>query len=136
MMVMPGKKSGFDKSMYRLRVLVVEDTPENMELMCLILEQAGHEVYQAYDGEEGVAAAFRHQPDVILLDLALPKKDGWTVAAELKSDIITRRIPIIAISANSLPNHRERALRVGCNGFIAKPFRLAELKEELEQFLL
>ncbi len=122
--------------MYRLRVLVVEDTPENMDLMCLILEQAGYQVYQAFDGEEGVAAAFQHQPDVILLDLALPIKDGWTAAAELKSDIITRRIPIIAISANSLPAHREKAFQAGCDGFIAKPFRLARLKEELEQFLL
>ena len=82
--------------MFNLRVLVIEDTQENMDLICLLLERAGHQIYRAYDGVEGVRTAFQQQPDLILLDLALPIKDGWTVATELKSDIITNSIVMIS----------------------------------------
>jgi len=121
--------------MISLRILVVEDTPENMDLLCLILEQAGHLVFKAYDGIQGVEVAFQEQPDLVLLDLALPGKDGFTVAKELKSDIITRSIPIIAISAHSLPEFKEKALEAGCEAFISKPFSLSALNKEVNRFL-
>lgn len=114
---------------------MVEDTPENMDLLCLILEQAGHLVFKAYDGIQGVEVAFQEQPDLVLLDLALPGKDGFTVAKELKSDIITRSIPIIAISAHSLPEFKEKALEAGCEAFISKPFSLSALNKEVNRFL-
>jgi len=114
---------------------VVEDTPENMDLMCLILEQAGHQVIRAYDGTQGVNLALKEQPDLVLLDLALPDKDGFAVAQELKADIITRNIPIIAISAHSLPEFKQRALDVGCEAFIPKPFSLTALNNEVNRFL-
>jgi len=120
---------------FKLRILVVEDTPENMDLMCLILEQAGHLVIKAYDGTQGVACALQQQPDLILLDLALPDKDGFTVTAELKSDIITKNIPIIAISAHLMPEFREKAFEVGCEAFISKPFTLKVLNKEINRFL-
>ncbi len=120
--------------MFNLRVLVVEDTPENMDLICLILERAGHQVYRAYDGVEGLKIAFQLQPDLILLDLALPKKDGWTLAAELKSDIITKSIPIIAISAHITAAAKERAFEAGCVSFIPKPFTLSSFIAEIDQF--
>lgn len=121
--------------MFNLRILVVEDTLENMDLMCLILEQAGHQVTRAYDGAQGVTLALQEQPDLILLDLALPDKDGFTVAQELKSDIITRNIPIIAISAHSLPEFKQRALDAGCEAFIPKPFSLEALNNLVNRFL-
>lgn len=114
---------------------MVEDTPENMDLMCLILEQAGHLVIRAYDGTQGVTLALQEQPDLVLLDLALPDKDGFAVAQELKSDIITRNIPIIAISAHSLPEFKQRALDAGCEAFIPKPFSLAALNDLVNRFL-
>jgi CheY-like chemotaxis protein len=120
--------------MFNLRVLVVEDTQENMDLICLILERAGHQVYQAYDGIEGVETAIQQQPDLILLDLALPKKDGWTVAEELKTDIITKSIPIIAISAHITTQAKERAFKAGCDSFIPKPFTLGAFNMEIERF--
>jgi len=120
--------------MFGLRVLVIEDTQENLDLICLLLERAGHIVYQAYDGIEGVKTAFQQQPDLILLDLALPKKDGWTVAEELKSDILTRRIPIIAISALVTTDAKVRALQAGCDCFIPKPFTLSAFNAEIERF--
>jgi CheY-like chemotaxis protein len=120
--------------MFKLRVLVVEDTPENMDLMCLLLEQAGHDVYKSYDGVQGIESARRIQPDLILLDLALPEKDGWTVAAKLKSDIITKNIPIIAISAYSMPKSVKKAYDAGCEGFITKPFTLSAFNKEINRF--
>jgi CheY-like chemotaxis protein len=108
-----------------------------MDLICLILERAGHQVYQAYDGIEGVETAFQQQPDLILLDLALPKKDGWTVAEELKTDIITKSIPIIAISAHITTQAKERAFKAfkaGCDSFIPKPFTLGAFNMEIERF--
>lgn len=120
--------------MFGLRVLVIEDTQENMDLICLLLERAGHIVYQAYDGVEGTKAAVQQQPDLILLDLALPKKDGWTLAEELKSDILTRHIPIIAISALVTADYKAKALEAGCDSFIPKPFTLKALHTEIERF--
>ena len=121
--------------MFNLRILVVEDTLENMDLICLILEQAGHQVFRAYNGVQGSEMALQEQPDLILLDLALPDKDGFSVAAELKADIITKSIPIIAISAHSMREFKERALDVGCEAFIAKPFTLNAISKEIERFL-
>jgi two-component system cell cycle response regulator DivK len=120
--------------MFNLRVLVIEDTQENMDLICLLLERGGHQVYQAYDGVEGIRTAFEQQPDLILLDLALPKKDGWTVATQLKSDILTRSIPIIAITAYVTKDAEEKALQAGCDGFIPKPFTLSAFNEEIDRF--
>lgn len=121
--------------MFNFRVLVIEDTQENMDLICLLLERAGHQVYRAYDGIEGVRTAFQQQPDLILLDLALPKKDGWTAAAELKSDIITKSIPIIAISAYITTDAEEKAFQAGCDSFIPKPFTLNAFNAEIERFM-
>ena len=121
--------------MYKRRVLVIEDTPENMDLVCLILERAGHEVYKAFDGVQGLELAIKQQPDLILLDLALPEKDGWSVASELKSDLITKNIPIIAISAHSSAKLKDKAFEAGCDGFIPKPFKLSAFKEEINRFL-
>ena len=121
--------------MISLRILVVEDNLENMDLICLILEKAGHQVYKAYDGIQGVEIALQEQPDLILLDLALPVKDGFTVAKEIKSNLITSNIPIIAISVHSFPEFKNRALKSGCEAFIQKPFSLKALNKEVNRFL-
>jgi two-component system cell cycle response regulator DivK len=121
--------------MFKLRILVIEDNPDNMDLMSLILLRAGYEIIRAKDGNEGLELALQHQPDLILLDLALPEKDGWTLAQELKGDILTHDIPIIAITAHTLPHHKERALKAGCDGFIVKPFGIAAFNEEIKRYL-
>jgi CheY-like chemotaxis protein len=121
--------------MYHLRILVIEDTLDNMDLICLILERAGHQVIRAYDGTQGVTMALQHQPDLVLLDLALPDKDGFAVAKELKSDILTKHIPIIAISAHAMPEFKAKALEAGCVAFIPKPFSLKALNKEVNRYL-
>ena len=121
--------------MCKLSVLVIEDNLINLDLFCLLLDRLEYEVYQARDGLEGLRLARQEKPDLILMDLALPAMDGWTLAGELKSDILTQAIPIIAITANSMPEDRERAFAAGCEGFIVKPFHISNFNAEIERVM-
>jgi CheY-like chemotaxis protein len=122
-------------SMYPSRILVIEDNEDNLSLMRLLLERANYEVLAATNGFSGLEAARAEQPNLILLDLAMPEMDGWEVARELKNDIVTRNIPIIAVTAHALPKDRERAVEAGCNAFIVKPFSVSKLISEIENLL-
>ena len=121
--------------MYKLRALVIEDNLINLDLLCLLLERLGYDVSQAQDGLKGLQLTLQEQPDLILLDLALPEMDGWSLAEELKSDILTQDIPIIAITANSMPEDRERAFAAGCDGFIVKPFHISTFDAEIKRIM-
>jgi len=122
-------------SIYPSRILVIEDNEDNLSLMRLLLERANYEVLAATNGFAGLEAARAEQPNLILLDLAMPEMDGWEVARELKNDIVTRNIPIIAVTAHALPKDRERAVEAGCNAFIVKPFSVSKLISEIENLL-
>ena len=108
--------------MFPTRILVIEDNEDNLALIRLLLERAKYEVFVAMDGSTGLELAKREQPDIILLDLAMPEMDGWEVAREIKANIITKSIPIIAVTAHALPRDRDRAIAAGCDAFIIKPF--------------
>jgi CheY-like chemotaxis protein len=118
--------------MFPTRVLVIEDNEDNLALMRLLLERAKYKVFVAMDGAEGVEIANKEQPDIILLDLAMPNMDGWEVTTELKANILTKNIPIIVVTAHALPKDRDRALAAGCDAFIVKPFSIAKLLDEIE----
>jgi CheY-like chemotaxis protein len=122
-------------SMYPSRILVIEDNEDNLSLMRLLLERANYKVLVATNGFAGLEVARAEQPNLILLDLAMPEMDGWEVARELKNDIVTRNIPIIAVTAHALPKDRERAVEAGCNAFIVKPFSVSKLISEIENLL-
>jgi CheY-like chemotaxis protein len=94
----------------RGRVLVVDDHDLNRELVRSILERRGYEVLQADDGVAGVVMAHRSRPDVILMDLAMPRKDGFAATRELKADQTTRAIPIVALTALAMRGDEDRAL--------------------------
>ena len=115
------------------RILVIEDNEDNLTLMRLLLERAEYEVLTAIDGVTGLECASTEQPDVILLDLAMPEMNGWEVARELKANILTRNIPIIAVTAHSFPKDRERAFEAGCDAIIGKPFTVSNLIGEIEK---
>jgi len=121
--------------MIKGRILIVEDNEDNLSLMRLLLERDKYQVLDARDGVEGVRIAREEQPDLILLDLAMPEMDGWAVAEILKADFTTSRIPIIAVSAHALPKDRDRALTSGCDGFIVKPFSIVNLRSEIERLI-
>lgn len=105
-------------------ILVVEDNMDNYELVRFVLERAGYDVFLAVNGRDGVSAARLQRPDLILMDLSMPAMDGWAAAEKLKSDRATRSIPLIAITAHTLPRDRYRALQVGYDGYISKPIHV------------
>ena len=118
--------------MFPTRILVIEDNEDNLALIRLLLERADYEVFAAMDGSTGLRLASQEQPDIILLDLAMPDMDGWEVAREIKANIRTKNIPIIAVTAHALPKDRDRALAAGCDAFIVKPFSIVKLIGEIE----
>ena len=108
------------------RILIVEDTPNNMKLAVFLLERAGHEVLQATDAEQGIRIAQERQPELILMDVQLPSMDGLTATRLLKSDAQTRSIKIIAVTALAMAGDQEKIAAAGCDGYIAKPLRYKE----------
>jgi DNA-binding response OmpR family regulator len=118
------------------RVLVIDDEAP-IRLLCRVnLEAEGMQVYEAGDGQSGLAKAREEQPDVILLDVMMPEMDGWQVAEELFADKRTDGIPIIFLTARAEVRDRARGLDLGGVDYVTKPFNpveLAPLVEELVQ---
>jgi len=103
-------------------VLVADDEPP-IRLLCQVnLSIAGMDVLQATDGEEALELARTGRPDIVLLDLMMPRIDGWTVAQELRSDERTKEIPIVFLTARATANDRRRAEELGALGYVLKPF--------------
>jgi len=117
------------------RVLLVEDNPDNFQLVRFLLEQGGHQVLAAYNGRQGVEVARKELPDLVLMDLSLPEVDGWTAARQLKDDPNTADIPLLALTAHTLPGDRMRALQSGFNGFISKPIDIKTFPEKINRAL-
>ena len=117
------------------KLLLVEDTPEIWDFLSRRLGRRGHEVVLAHDGEAGLASARDARPEVILLDMNLPIKDGWTVARELKADPSTSGIPIIALTAHALAGDREQALAAGCDDYHPKPVDFSRLLSQIDAAL-
>jgi DNA-binding response OmpR family regulator len=110
-----------------MRVLVADDEPP-IRLLCQVnLAVAGIGVLQAEDGEEALALARAEAPDLILLDLMMPRLDGWTVAEELAADKRTSDIPVVFLTARATTSDRRRAEELGALGYVLKPFDPVEL---------
>jgi CheY-like chemotaxis protein len=119
----------------RKRVLLVEDNEDNLVVYRTILEHVGFLVIEARDGEEGVSRARTERPDIILMDISIPKMDGWEATQRLKADGETASIPIIALTAHALEEDRLKAMRAGCDGYLAKPVEPRRVVEEVEKFI-
>lgn len=117
------------------RILVVEDNPDNRALLVDVLTAMDYEVIEASDGIQGVELTRRERPSLILLDLSLPRKDGWTAAREIKADPDLAHTPIIALTAHAMLGDRGRALEAGCDDYIPKPIDLGILAEKLRKYL-
>jgi CheY-like chemotaxis protein len=116
-------------------VLLVEDNEDNLVVYRTILEHVGFRVIEARDGEEGVSRAREHLPDLILMDISIPKMDGWEATQRLKADGNTKQIPIIALTAHALEEDRQKALQAGCDGYLAKPVEPRRVVQEVERFV-
>ena len=116
-------------------VLVVEDYQDAREMYAAYLQYAGYRVAEATDGYEAIRLAQDLKPDIILMDLALPKMDGWEATRRLKRDPKTRNIPIVALTGHALAGHAEGAREAGCDAFVTKPCLPDALVAEIKRML-
>ena len=117
------------------KVLVVDDNRPSRELIIAILRPLGLEVAEAPDGATALLAARAMRPNLVILDLAMPGMDGFAVLRELRRDPACAVIPVIAVTANAMPEERSKALLAGCKDFLTKPLRSAELRRRVEACL-
>ncbi len=108
---------------------------DTYELVRFILEKSGYDTFLAMNGRDGVNAATKQMPDLIIMDLAMPEMDGWTATRLIKSDVRTSSIPLIALTAHALPGDRQRAIDSGCDEYITKPMDLLDLVESVDHWL-
>jgi CheY-like chemotaxis protein len=116
-------------------ILFVEDTSEQRDLLAMFLGMNGYHVEVANDGIEGLAQARKYKPDLILLDLGMPKMDGYQMMEELRADEALKSIPIVVISAWTAAVHRERAEAAGADVFITKPFELTHILKTVQEYV-
>jgi DNA-binding response OmpR family regulator len=121
-------------------ILIVDDDPDLVETVSMMLESKGYEVGKAYDGIEGEAAIKKRRPDVLILDVMMPRKDGYQLCKELKSNKWTNDIPIILLTAvgEAVPTTRwshAEGMAVEAEDFIPKPVDAATLVEAVERLL-
>ena len=114
-----------------MKVLYVEDNDDNIFMLRNRLNRAGYDVVVATDGLQGVAAAAAEQPDLILMDLSLPRVDGCEATRRIKAAPETRHIPIIALTAHAMTGDREKAIAAGCDDFDTKPIELPRLLQKI-----
>jgi len=116
-------------------ILIVEDEPKNLKMLSDLLRRFDYDVLEAQDGEKGVELARLKMPDLILMDIMLPKMDGLEATRMLKMNPDTTHIPIVALTAYAMKGDRERTLEAGCNGYIAKPIDIQELLKTVKRYL-
>ena len=117
------------------KILYVEDNPDNVYMLTRRLKKKGFELIIAGDGQEGIDKAVEETPDLILMDLSLPTMDGWTATAKIKEMERVKDIPIIALSAHAMPEHRDRALKAGCSDYDTKPVDIKRLLSKISQYI-
>ena len=118
-----------------MRILYVEDNDDNIYVLKNRLGRAGFTLLVARDGAAGVAMATAERPDLILMDLSLPVKDGWEATRQIKGTPETRHIPVIALTSHAMVGEREKALAAGCDDFDTKPVELPRLLEKIRALL-
>jgi two-component system cell cycle response regulator DivK len=116
------------------RILVIEDNTKNLKLVRDILQFAGYEVVEARTGEEGVEAALRCAPDLVLMDLQLPGIDGTEALRQLRAGE-QRRVPVVAVTAFAMREDKERALAAGFDGYLEKPISVRAFPSQVDAFL-
>lgn len=117
------------------KILLVEDNDMNRDMLSRRLTKRGYEVSIALDGVEGVDLTRSTLPDLVLMDMSLPVKDGWEATMELKADPATKNIPVIGLSAHAMSGDRDKALKAGCDDYDTKPVELDRLLAKIEALL-
>lgn len=141
---MSGGRSGIDASELGehptpdapATILLVEDNEDNRTVYTTILRYYGFHVVEAPSGEEGVELARELQPGLVLMDVGLPGIDGWEATRMLKADPRTARIPVVALTAHAMAEHRAASYAAGCDGYLAKPIEPRDVLAEVRRFLV
>ncbi len=116
-------------------ILIVDDETKNLKLFRDLLQRFGYVTIEATDGEQGVELAMLKKPDLILMDIQMPKMDGYEATRILKADITTKNIPIVAVTSYAMKGDKERMFEAGCDGYITKPIDIQELLKKVAEYL-
>ena len=116
------------------QVLVVEDNEKNMKLFRDVLLSAGYRTLEATTGEEAVAVATEHSPDLVLMDIQLPDIDGVEALGRLRADGRTASVPVLALTAQAMEGDRERFLAAGFDGYLSKPVNVVDLVSTVARY--
>ena len=119
----------------RQRVLIVEDHEDNRAILRDLLTNAGYDLIEATNGEEGVALAESMRPDLIIMDVQLPVIDGYEATRRIKSNAELKAIPVIAVTSYALSGEEARAKAVGCDAYVAKPFSPRQILAKIRKYL-
>jgi len=117
------------------KILIVEDDEKSLYLAGFVLEKEGYEVIEARDGLEALDKTSEETPDLILMDMQLPKLDGFEATRRIKADERLSKIPVVALTAYAMKGDREKTLEAGCSGHIEKPIDPATFVEEVKKYL-
>jgi len=118
------------------KILVADDKASSRELIRTLLEHAGYEVCEAVDGVEALEKARAENPDLILLDIHMPRMDGYATVAEMRRDKDLRVLPVVALTASAMRGDQDKATRAGFTTYITKPVSLTVLRGEIEKLLV
>jgi two-component system, cell cycle response regulator DivK len=114
-------------------ILLVEDNSDNRIIYRRVLEHFGYTVIEALDGEEAIRLATERVPDLVLMDISIPRIDGWEATKAIRADPRTKGIPVVALTAHAMPADRARAGEVGFASYLTKPIEPRKVVEEIER---
>ncbi len=117
------------------RILVVEDNPDNREIMSAVLRHRGYDVVEAEDAETALALVSDRKPDLVLMDISLPRMDGYEATARLRALPHTAAVPVIAVSAHAFLQERRAPWEVGFDSYLTKPVAPSRIVEEVDRIL-
>ena len=117
------------------RILVIEDTEDNRQIVRDLLVSVGYEIIEATNGAEGVAMAQAQHPDLILMDIQLPQMDGYEATRRIRAIPELAQVPIIAVTSYALSGDEAKTRAAGCDGYVAKPFSPRQLLAKIREFL-
>jgi CheY-like chemotaxis protein len=116
-------------------ILIVEDEPKNMTLTRDLLKISGYETIEAVDGKQGVEKAKSAKPNLILMDIMMPKMDGYSACREIKADQSTKNIPVVMLTAVGYDLNKKMAKQMGADGYVTKPFSRQQLIDAISPLL-
>ena len=119
----------------KIKILIVEDNEQNLYLATFLLKQSGYEVMPALNGLEAIERTRAEKPDLILMDIQLPEMNGYEATKKIRSMPEFQHIPILAVTSYAMVGDREKALDIGCVGYIEKPFDPETFVSEIEKYL-